>query len=70
MASKGRVWTLDQYEAATALDLTFHYRDRGPRTWMTSQRVAAWLDLGGKATKQLKRDVAWLLSLAKRMQES
>lgn len=62
-----RTWTLDQYEAATALDMTQQHVERGPRTWMASQRIATWLDLGERATRQLRADVDWLLALAKRL---
>ena len=67
---KRRAWTVDQFEAATALDLTQQHIGRGPRTWMASHRVATWLDLGGKATRQLRADVNWLLSLARKLEAS
>jgi len=46
--------------AAKALDLTYLY-DNGPKTYLTRQRVAQWLDCGGKVTQKLRSDVGWLL---------
>ncbi len=51
--------------AAKSLDLTHAIDDRGPKTYQARQRVAKWLDCGGKVTTALRLDVARLLNLAR-----
>ena len=47
--------------AATALDLTHHCGERGPRTYLARQRVAAALD-AGRLPKA--GDIRWLERIA------
>lgn len=48
--------------AALALDLTHAVGERGPRTFMARERVAAWLD--GATRTEPAADVNWLLRMA------
>lgn len=57
--------TLKRDLAAKALDLTHRIGERGPKTFNARRRVAEWLDMGGAAPRGLRRDVAWLLQVAK-----
>lgn len=51
--------------AARALDLTHGMAERGPRTYIARQKVATWLDLGGKVTQEIRLAVLWLTALAR-----
>lgn len=50
--------------AAKALDMTHDIGEVGPKTYNSRQRVAKWLDIGGRVTSSLRGDVARLLSLS------
>ena len=52
-----------RHRAAAALDATLEHDGRGPRTYLTRQRVAAALDLDKGLTK---KDVEWLESIVQK----
>lgn len=56
-----------RYRAAAALDATHAHDARGPRTFLTRQRVATALDTG---KNPVPKDVRWLESVAKREKDS
>jgi hypothetical protein len=58
--SDAEVW---RDRAAAALDLTHRIGERGPKTFQARERVAAWLDIGGRVPKA---DIQWLEKVSKR----